>query len=358
MDGRTALLALSRVKGIHAATKKALAADTARLSAIFEGRERTEDAACNAAIGAFKNFASIEKDLAASRKSGVEILTIKDAAYPPLLAQAPDAPVVLYKKGPLPFPQYAFAIVGARKASFEGMALAENAGEALASAGVCVISGLARGIDAAAHRGALKGKGKTIGVLGCGVDICYPSENKALFDAMGGEGAIVTEYAPGTRPYPSNFPERNRIIAGLSKGVLVVEASRRSGSLITARLALEYGREVLAVPGAVFEEGHQGANNLIKKGAQLVEEVGDILSCCFPELARIAESGAPGKDPAIDLTGDEDYIFRLLSRGRVHVDEIIEQTGFETRRVMAALTMLEMKNVVQSMPGGFYIRKV
>ncbi len=359
MDERTALLALSRTKGIHAAAKKALAADTARLAAIFAGRERAEDPACQAAIRAFRGFAAIKADLAKLPSLGSEVVTIKDAAYPPILAQAPDAPVALYKKGPLPFPQYALAVVGARKASLEGLAVAESIGETLSSVGVCVVSGLARGIDAAAHRGALKGKGKTIGVLGCGIDICYPSENRALFDAMGRDCAIITEYAPGTPAYASNFPERNRIIAGLSKGVLVVEASRKSGSLITARLALEYGREVLAIPGAVFEEGHRGANNLIKKGAHLVEDIGDILSCCFPALAPGVAAGPDGGGKAgIDLSGDEDYIFRLLGGGRVHVDEIVERSRFETRRVMAALTRLEMKDAVQSMPGGFYIRKV
>jgi DNA processing protein len=359
MDERTALLALSRTKGIHAAAKKALAADTARLAAIFAGRERTGDGSIDAAIRAFKGFAAIKEDLAELPRLGAEVVTIKDAAYPPMLARAPDAPVALYKKGPLPFPEHILAVVGARRASPEGLALAESIGETLSSVGVCVVSGLARGIDAAAQRGALKGKGKTVGVLGCGIDVCYPSENRALFDSVGRDGAIVTEYAPGTPAFAYNFPERNRIIAGLSKGVLVVEASRKSGSLITARLALEYGREVLAIPGAVFEEGHQGANNLIKKGAHLVEDIGDILSCCFPALAPgVAAGRAAGTKVGIDLSGDEGYIFKLLGAGRVHVDEIIERSRFETRRVMAALTRLEMKDAVQSMPGGFYIRKV
>jgi len=351
MEEATALIALSRIVTISNAAKKVLAEDGQGLVAIFEGREKAQDRLADEAISSFKGFEAIERDLAALSRMGVDLVTIKDSTYPPALAAIPDAPLVLYKKGPLPFPRDAFAIVGARKASFEGILLAERIAETLSSAGITVVSGLARGIDGAAHKGALRGKGKTAGVLGCGIDICYPAENRRLFDDIGLEGVVLTEYRPGEPPYPSHFPERNRIIAGLSAGVLVVEASRKSGSLITARLALDYGREVMAVPGRVFDEAYQGANSLIKKGAHLVEEIGDILSCCFPNLQAEMKS-------AIDLDGDEDYIFRLLGGDRVHVDELIEKSRLETRRVMAILTRLEMKDMVSSVPGGFYLRKI
>ena len=217
------------------------------------------------------------------------------------------------RRGLSRFRHEAFAVVGARKASFEGMLLAERIAETLSSAGITVVSGLARGIDAAAHKGALHGKGGTVAVLGCGIDRCYPAENWPLFQDIGRVGALLTEYRPGEAPLKYHFPERNRIIAGLSKGVLVVEASQKSGSLITARLALDYGREVMAVPGRVFDEAYKGANSLIKQGALLVEDINDILTCCFPHMKLRTKS-------AIDMDGDEDYIYTLLgaeaARGR------------------------------------------
>jgi DNA processing protein len=168
---------------------------------------------------------------------------------------------------------------------------------------------------------------------------------------MAKEGAVVTEYTLGEKPLRHHFPERNRIIAGFSKGVLVVEASTRSGSLITARLALEYGREVMAIPGRVFDEAYKGANNLIKQGARLVEDIGDILGTCFPGLTLETKS-------TVAIEGDEDYIYRLMGIDRIHVDELIEKSRLETKKVMAILTRLEMKDMVRTIPGGFYMRKV
>ena len=250
----------------------------------------------------------------------------------------------------MPLSGRTLAIVGARKATFEAMLLAEQIAETLSAGGITVVSGLARGVDGAAHKGALRGKGGTIGVLGCGIDICYPSENRTLFEAMAKKAAVVTEYPPGERPLRHHFPERNRIIAGLSRGVLVVEASAKSGSLITAHLALDYGRDVMAVPGRVLDEAYKGANGLIKQGARLVEDIGDIVSCCFPDVEFLQKS-------AIDISGDEDYIYTLMGVDRIHVDELIEKSRFETRKVMAILTRLEMKDVIRPIPGGFYIRK-
>jgi DNA processing protein len=195
----------------------------------------------------------------------------------------------------------------------------------------------------------MKGGGNTVGVLGCGIDICYPPENKNLFARMGEEGAIVTEYMPGEQPLPFHFPERNRIIAGLSKGILVIEASQRSGSLITARLGLEYGREVMAIPGSVFNEEYRGANKLIKEGAKLVDGIEDILTTCFPGLSFTHEE-------KVELDGDEKYIYALVGFTKVHIDEIIEKSRMEAKKVMAAMTGLEMKEVVRQLPGGFYIK--
>jgi DNA processing protein len=349
MDELTALIALSRTNRITRLRKREIADAFRSVASLFEGKMQPADAAERDAIRSFKGFKAIDADRDTLSKTGAEIITIRDAAYPPMLGRIPDAPIVLYKKGPLGPAVDGFAIVGARKATFEGMLMAERIAETLASAGITVVSGLARGIDAASHKGALRQKGGTIGVLGCGIDICYPAENRSLSGEMMHAGAVVTEYGPGERALPYHFPERNRIIAGLSKGVLVVEASARSGSLITARLALEYGREVMAIPGRVFDAAYKGANNLIKQGARLVEDIQDIVNCCFPHLQFQAKS--------VDMDSDEDYIYTLMGMDRIHVDEIIEKSRLETKKVMAVLTRLEMKDVVRPVPGGFYIRK-
>ena len=350
MDERTALLALSRVKGIGNDRKKWIVESYDKVAALFDGRARAVDPISKEAIRAFRGFKTIEAAMEGLSKAGIEIVTIKEDAYPALLRAIPDPPMVLYKKGPLSLSGQCFAIVGARKATFEGMLLAERIAETLSSAGITVVSGLARGIDGAAHKGALLHTGGTVGVLGCGIDICYPVENSRLFEDMAKEGAIITEYTVGESPLRHHFPERNRIIAGLAKGVLVVEASAKSGSLITARLALDYGREVMAIPGRVYDEAYKGANNLIKQGARLVEDIGDIVTCCFPGVQFRTKS-------AIDINEDEDYIYTLMGIGRTHVDELIEKSGLGAKKVMAILTRLEMKDMARPIPGGFYIRK-
>jgi DNA processing protein len=351
MEELTALLALSRITGINRARKKLLVESHKSVADLFEGREKAPNQADMKAIGSFQAFREIEADLSRLSRMDVAVISIKDKDYPPALRAIPDAPLVLFKKGPLPLTGEAFAIVGARGATFEGMLLAERIAETLSSVGVAVVSGLARGVDASAHKGALRQRGRTIGVLGCGIDTCYPAENWMLFRDIAREGAVLSEYRPGERPWRSNFPERNRIIAGLSKGVLVVEAAQKSGSLITARLALDYGREVMAIPGPVFDDAHKGTNNLIKQGARLVQDISDILTCCFPDLEVRTES-------AIDMDDDEDYIYKLMTAERVHVDELIEKSRFEARRVMAILTRLEIKDMVRPIPGGFYLRNV
>ncbi len=350
MEELTALLALSRVGKIDRFRKKRLVEEHAGIASLFEGKESAGSAAEERVIRAFDGFGAIDRDLERLSQIDGAVLTIKDADYPPLLRELPDAPLVLFKKGPLPLPREAFAIVGARKASFEGMLLAERIAETLSSAGIAVVSGLARGVDASAHKGALRSPGGTVGILAFGLDKCYPAENRGLFDAIGREGVLLTEYPPCEGPMQYRFPERNRIIAGLSKGVLVVEASQRSGSLITARLALEYGREVLAVPGRVFDEAYKGANGLIKEGAIMVEDINDILVNCFPRMEFHTR-------PAIDMNGEEDYIYNLLGADKLHVDDLIEKSGLEAKKVMAVLTRLEMKDIVSPAPGGFYVRK-
>lgn len=350
MDEQLAIIALQRIKGIAPAIKQRLMEGKESISSLFEGKATNNDEGAYKKITAFKGWNDVVRDLKVIKEMGVHVLTIRDSEYPVQLRNIPDAPLVLYKKGELKIGPDTVAIVGSRRASFESINMAEKIAQTLSSEGITVISGLARGVDAAAHRGALKEKGKTVGVLGCGIDICYPTENRSLFEKMGQEGCILTEYSPGEPPMQHHFPARNRIIAGLSKGVLVVEASQRSGSLITARLGLEYGREVMAIPGSIFDEGYRGANSLIKQGARLIDGMDDIIATCFPNLTL-------KKEKQVDLSDDERYIYGIIGSTKIHVDEVIEKSSMETRHVMAILTSLELKDAIRGIPGGFYLRK-
>lgn len=349
MDERIACIALSRIRSLDNIQKRRIIDGCEELGPLFEGKAGYYDKDLTARVSSFKDWKGIDNDLETLEKMGAAVLTIKDGEYPQLLKNIPDAPIALYKKGSLPQGKDALAIVGSRRASFEGMNLAEKIAQTLSSVGITIVSGLARGVDSAAHKGALKGEGKTIGVLGCGIDICYPPENKKLMERMCNEAAVLTEYTPGEQPLPFHFPERNRIIAGLAQGILVIEASQKSGSLITARLGLEYGREVMAIPGSVFSEEYRGANRLIKEGAKLVDGIEDIITTCFPGLSFI-------KKENVELDGNEKYIYALVGFQKTHIDEVIEKSKMETKQVMAILTRLEMKETVRQLHGGYYIK--
>ncbi|HBE44719.1 MAG TPA: DNA-protecting protein DprA [Deltaproteobacteria bacterium] len=350
MDEKLCIIALSRLKGIKAIEKKETIQQYGYVAPLFKGKKRHHDQHINEQIISFKDWKTIERELSLLEKMNVQIITIKDNGYPELLRNIPDAPILLYTKGSLYAGKDTLAIVGSRRATFEGINLAEKIAQTLSSLGITIVSGLARGIDSASHKGALKEKGKTIAVLGCGIDICYPPENKTLFERIGKEGIIITEYGPGEKPLSFHFPERNRIIAGLSRGVLVIEASQRSGSLITARLGIEYGREVMAIPGSIFNEEYRGANALIKEGAKLIDGIEDILVNCFPDVNIKREQ-------TIDMDRDEEYIYSLIGHEKIHIDEIIEKSQMDTKRVISTMTRLEMKDVIRGFPGGFYIRR-
>jgi DNA processing protein len=350
MNELTAIIALSKIKGINRIKKRELIETTDNLTDLFDGKINISDESIKGQINAFKDWKDIEKTTEKLRKSGADIVTMRDKEYPELLRHIPDPPVVLYKKGPLKSDSNTLAVVGSRKATFEGMALAEKIANTLSSLGIAIVSGLARGIDASAHKGALPEKGRTIAVLGCGIDICYPAENIRLFEKIGEEGLLLTEYSPGDPPVNYHFPERNRIIAGLSKGILVIEASGKSGSLITARLGLEYARDVMAIPGSIFSDEHKGANALIKQGAKLVDGIEDILATSFPDFTL-------KKQQKIEMDKDEDYVYSYIGHERIHADSLIDNTGMQAKQVMAILTRLEMKEIIRGFPGGYYIRK-
>ncbi|HZV80715.1 MAG TPA: DNA-processing protein DprA [Geobacteraceae bacterium] len=298
----------------------------------------------------YRRVAELEAEVFA--KSGARLVTLLDDDYPSLLKEIPDPPPYLYLKGVLPEAGTAIAVVGSRLASDYGLATTSRLSRELAEQGVTIISGLAQGVDAAAHRGALQVSGRTIGVLGCGIDQVYPPANRQLFREMAEHGAIVSEFPMGTGPEAPNFPRRNRIISGLSRGVLVVEAAERSGSLITARFALEQGREVFAVPGNITHRASRGTNSLIKQGAKLVESVADILGELPPEGGDLPQWA---RQQGFNLSADEEKLCSLLSGGPLHIDELTVRSELTVPAVSAMLLRLELQGAVMQLSGKMFV---
>lgn len=289
----------------------------------------------------------------------MRMVTLEDSEYPPLLKQIIDPPPVLYVRGNLVRENPGVAVVGSRRATQYGLDTAENLAFQLAAHGVEIISGLARGVDTRAHMGALKAGGATIAVLGCGLDITYPLENKALMKKIPENGAVISELVPGTPPHPINFPARNRIISGLSLGVTVIEASEKSGSLITANYALDQGRDVFAVPGNINCRNSSGTNAMLKDGAKLVTSAGDILEELKITYHDMASNDWNRPQPSLSgLEKEEKRIALCLSRESLHIDRLAIQSGLEVRTVQSILFMLEMKGLVEQLPGKiFRLRK-
>jgi DNA processing protein len=280
-------------------------------------------------------------------KAGARLLILTDDDYPPLLKTLADAPPVLYIRGTLrPEDQRALGIVGTRKATTYGRDVAADMAQQLARHKVTVVSGLAHGIDAAAHRGAIDGDGRTLAVMGCGVDVTYPSDHRALAEHVMEHGALVSEFPMGTRPESRNFPRRNRLISGLSLGVLVIEAPERSGALITAETAAEQGRDVFAVPGSIYNAMSTGANRLIQDGAKLVMKVSDILD----EL-NIAHQTVENRQTAERIApagGTETEILNRLAVEPIHIDDLVRSCGLPVAIVTSTLTILELKGLARS----------
>ena len=323
--------------------QRALAASARELSEV-----RGVSAAAQASLLSHDHhpFARAECDRLAA--SGARVVDILSERYPKLLMEIPDPPPFLYLAGELKGSEPAVAIVGSRRATQYGLCTATRLARDLAACGVTVVSGMARGIDTAAHWGAVKAGGRSIAVLGCGIDVVYPPENAALCQAVAQSGALISEFPLGSAPLAENFPRRNRIISALSRGVVVVEAGEHSGSLITARFALEQGREVFAVPGNVNSMGSRGGNGLIKEGAKLVERVEDILEEL--SLAAPAPGGIPAP-PAFSLTPQEAELYVLLCRGPLQIDDIIVASELSAGAVLATLLGLELKGAIVQLPG-------
>jgi DNA processing protein len=326
-----------------------------------------------ACIKDFENWERVDENLKLADKLNVSIITYQDPSYPKNLLNIYDFPVLLYVKGVLREDDINVAVVGSRMASTYGKFCTERFCRELALKGITIVSGLARGIDSAAHKGAIAGKGRTVAVLGCGIDIVYPPENKKLFMEIINNGAVITEFPFGTPPNAPNFPSRNRIISGISLGVLVVEAGEKSGSLITARMALEQGREVFAVPGSIDSAGSRGTNQLIKQGAKLIEDADDILEEILPQSGeylskKTAETKIPpqatlDEERVTDsvfittLNDVEKSVLKTISSKRVDIDTIIAATGLRAGDLQNILLNLELQGIITQLPGKMYIRK-
>ena len=307
------------------------------------------------------DWRGVEQDLAWLEQSGSHLLALDDRRYPPLLRQIPYPPPLLFVRGDpgcLRTPQ--LAIVGTRNPTPMGWETAHRFAAYLAGAGMVITSGLALGIDAAAHQGALSSGGRTIAVMGTSLDRVYPAKHRDLAHAIAGQGALVSEFPIGTAPAAGNFPQRNRLISGLALGVLVVEAAAQSGSLITARQAVEQGREVFAIPGSIHNPLAKGCHSLIRQGAKLVETAADILE----ELGSLAAAGAEASAFSVEAPSaavnplDDDYRQLLAAIGDepAGVDSLVERCGLTAEVVSSMLLILELEGYVAAVPGGLYCR--
>jgi DNA processing protein len=301
----------------------------------------------------------VEKELYLLKGAGGKIMTIKDASYPKRLKEIYDPPPVLYVRGELrEEDELAVAIVGSRKTTPYGKWMTEKMGQELARHGITIVSGMARGIDSHAHWGALSGGGRTIAVLGSGVDVVYPPENRNLYERIIDQGAVLSEFPMSSPPEGGHFPKRNRIISGLSLGVVVVQAGMESGSLITANYALEQGREVFAVPGNVGSDSSRGTHQLIKDGAKLVESSEDILEEVLPQWRKERETPQDVERPVLDLTEEEKVLYEQLGETPLHIDVLIRESQFDPGKVSSLLLNLELKGLISQWPGKCFTKKL
>ena len=312
------------------------------------------------AIANWEKTADLSAEMRRIAEFGCRIVTQDDPEYPESLRQIYDPPIVLYVKGDLgPKDKNAVAMVGSRMTTHYGLEVARKLAYQLAYLGVTVVSGGARGIDTAAHQGALSGKGRTIAVLGTGINLVTPPENAKLFEQIAASGALITQF-PFNRPADKqSFPIRNRIVAGMTLGTVVVEANLTSGALITANFATDYGRQVFAVPGRIDSPRSKGCHDLIKKGAKLCEGAEDILSefeYLFPASNRPPSAGQIGVLPALELSENERKVYDALDHEEVGIDDVIRKSGLPSSTVSVALLSLEMKRLIRQLPGKMFVK--
>jgi DNA processing protein len=366
MDSREALIALNMVEHVGPVRLRqllehfgdpvaVLQASRAMLASVRGVGEDTAEAIVN-----WEKTVPLDAELKRITEFGCRVVTQQDETYPPLLREIYDPPIVLYVKGTLDArDKNSVAMVGSRQTTHYGIEVARKLAYQLAYTGVTVVSGGARGIDTAAHQGALTAKGRTLAVLGTGINIVFPPENAELFERIASHGAIVTQF-PFNRPADKqSFPIRNRIVAGMTLGTVVVEANLTSGALITANFATDYGRQVFAVPGPVTSPRSKGCHDLIKKGAKLCESAEDILSefeYLFPAINRPPSPAESGVLPGLDLPEQEQKVLTVLDETERAVDEVIRASGLPASAVNVALFSLEMKRLVKQLPGKLFVR--
>ncbi|MDQ1913295.1 DNA-processing protein DprA [Paenibacillus sp. GD4] len=363
MDNRSILIALHETEGIGWKTIQQLLTIHPELTEVLEWNEQDFELTGFSQKKAAqlthllqslddKKYARLLQEY---EDRGIGVLTLWDDNYPVLLKHTSQPPWVLYYKGEPDYLQLpCIGMVGTRTPTAYGKRTAEDLAEALSAAGLCVVSGLARGIDSASHEGALRQRGSTIGVLGCGIDQIYPQENKRLFERVGAQGLIVSEYPFGTKPRPGLFPQRNRIIAGLSLGVVVVEAALKSGSLITMDQALEESRDVFAVPGPITSPKSQGTLALLKQGAKLVTCVKDIVEE-YAHRISLDESAYINRNRQLEpLTNQEQKIIDILTFRSCHIDELLLQSQFTFGLLHSVLLNLQLKKRIVELPGSVY----
>jgi DNA processing protein len=364
-----AWLALSLIRGLGGESARRLLKEFGSPEAVFAASPGSLRSGVKAEVAA-EIGKGIADDLLAPTLAWLEdgnnrIVTLADSDYPQALLNIPDPPLLLYVKGRLDLlNRPALAVVGSRNATPQGIHNAEAFAQSLSDSGLCVISGMAHGIDAAAHRGALRCQGNncggSIGVVGTGLDKVYPAANRDLAHALAGQGALISEFPLGTPPLAANFPRRNRIISGMSAGCLVVEASLQSGSLITARLALEQGRDVFAIPGSIHAPQSKGCHALLKQGAKLVETAQDILEELGGLIAATASIRGPAaQGPATQGTDTQDPNSALLGHlgfDPADLDTLGERSGLTVSQLSAMLLTLELEGRISALPGGLYQR--
>ena len=367
MDSREALVALNMVEHVGPVRVRQLLEHfgsapsvlRATPSQLLQVRGVGEDTA--EAIANWEKNVDLGSELKRIQEFGCHILTQEDAAYPELLRQIYDPPIVLYVKGQLTAKdKNAVAMVGTRQTTHYGLEVARKLAYQLAYVGVMVVSGGARGIDTAAHQGALSAKGRTVAVLGTGINLVFPPENAELFERIAANGAVLTQFPFNRQADKQSFPIRNRIVAGMTLGTVMVEGHLASGAMITANFATEYGRQVFAVPGRIDSPRSKGCHELIKKGAKLCEGAEDILSefeYLFPASNRPPAPNETGVLPAIELSENEEKVYALLKlEDETSIDEVIRNSDLPTSAVSVALLSLEMKRLIKQRPGKLFVR--
>ncbi len=354
-------IGLSSIPGIGRVTFRKLAAHFGSAAAVLDAsREELRKSAglsekISSELRSFPWQERADEELVKAERAGVAIVTAEDPDYPGPLLNTPDPPLLLYIKGSLlPEDGNAVAMVGTRTPTHYGLTVTHRMAYELASQRITVVSGMARGIDTQAHKGALAARGRTIAVLGCGIDTAYPPENRGLMEEIARTGAVVTENPFGTKPESGYFPARNRIISGLAAGTVIIEAAEDSGSLITADYALKQGRKLFALPGNISSPLSRGTNSLIKQGAQLVETAGDVLTGL--DIYRSKSATAISRQLP-SLTNEETSVFKTVTDEPKHIDVIMAESGSTAGKLSGVLITLELKGLVKQLPGKYFVRE-